>query len=556
MTFPEADILLKSGRRADAPAQLREGELEGEKCRAGGRRPGRRRALTRPVCVPAGECAGQTMLDTMEAPGHSRQLLLQLNNQRTKGFLCDVIIVVQNALFRAHKNVLAASSAYLKSLVVHDNLLNLDHDMVSPAVFRLVLDFIYTGRLVAGTPGGLGELLRPYRCASCDKSYKDPATLRQHEKTHWLTRPYPCTICGKKFTQRGTMTRHMRSHLGLKPFACDACGMRFTRQYRLTEHMRIHSGEKPYECQVCGGKFAQQRNLISHMKMHASAPRQPALSLLRGPGPHPRERWGRRAGQPCPGQLQRRRGGGSTSRRPHLASLLRALARGVGGKPRDGGGTGNKAVTKDPDPAALFCLCTRTWMGCARWVEGPERAALNTGAEAWTCLPPQSQKQISERSDLPLAPPKTLSSPKSDVLISGSGLEELIPIPRKEASPLRYQLKGQGKGPVSVLGSEGKARSQRGKVQSENPHDEDPPEEMKWIGEMKRTNEKGKEDEGYSGGRPGGSQQLPPDPWQGLCEEQLPRSMATAWVGRGWFIVWVDWWLRHVGIFRATLGTW
>ncbi|XP_072320428.1 hypermethylated in cancer 1 protein isoform X2 [Eucyclogobius newberryi] len=118
--------------------------------------------------------------------------------------------------------------------------------------------------------GGIGDMIRPYRCSSCEKSYKDPATLRQHEKTHWLTRPYPCSICGKKFTQRGTMTRHMRSHLGLKPFACDSCGMRFTRQYRLTEHMRIHSGEKPYECQVCGGKFAQQRNLISHMKMHSS----------------------------------------------------------------------------------------------------------------------------------------------------------------------------------------------------------------------------------------------------------------------------------------------
>lgn len=118
--------------------------------------------------------------------------------------------------------------------------------------------------------GCIGDMIRPYRCSTCEKSYKDPATLRQHEKTHWLTRPYPCSICGKKFTQRGTMTRHMRSHLGLKPFACDSCGMRFTRQYRLTEHMRIHSGEKPYECQVCGGKFAQQRNLISHMKMHSS----------------------------------------------------------------------------------------------------------------------------------------------------------------------------------------------------------------------------------------------------------------------------------------------
>uniref|UniRef100_A0A3P8SHB2 Hypermethylated in cancer 1 protein n=1 Tax=Amphiprion percula TaxID=161767 RepID=A0A3P8SHB2_AMPPE len=511
----------------------------------------------------------KTMLDAMEVPSHARDLLLQLNSQRTKGFLCDVIIVVQNALFRAHKNILAASSLYLKSLVVHDNLINLDHEMVSPGVFRVILDYIYTGRLSEGDPtsptepnlgavlaaasylqlldlvalckkklrrngkypprpgpaflpyakmgpssmglgsgaryristpviqscppggilnnhaprappleelvphrlaihtgelyaptstqgsqvfpslqsalpaqafpsekmdqplgphlphlirsgsqgtdrgeagreigniyrwvkheplsytgededededeedggengdqhhnhhktgdesegaddksgsgteetgssegrpspsgpmgrfhmpyepesfgdnlyvcipcdkgfpsseqlnahvethteedlnssnvlnslphletksgqglnsGGIGEMIRPYRCSSCEKSYKDPATLRQHEKTHWLTRPYPCSICGKKFTQRGTMTRHMRSHLGLKPFACDSCGMRFTRQYRLTEHMRIHSGEKPYECQVCGGKFAQQRNLISHMKMHS-----------------------------------------------------------------------------------------------------------------------------------------------------------------------------------------------------------------------------------------------------------------------------------------------
>ncbi|XP_006894622.1 PREDICTED: hypermethylated in cancer 2 protein-like [Elephantulus edwardii] len=111
---------------------------------------------------------------------------------------------------------------------------------------------------------------RPFKCSACDKTYKDPATLRQHEKTHWLTRPFPCNICGKMFTQRGTMTRHMRSHLGLKPFACDECGMRFTRQYRLTEHMRVHSGEKPYECQLCGGKFTQQRNLISHLRMHTS----------------------------------------------------------------------------------------------------------------------------------------------------------------------------------------------------------------------------------------------------------------------------------------------
>ncbi|XP_053727107.1 hypermethylated in cancer 2 protein [Synchiropus splendidus] len=119
-------------------------------------------------------------------------------------------------------------------------------------------------------PSNFGSEARPFKCTVCSKSYKDPATLRQHEKSHWLTRPFPCNICGKMFTQRGTMTRHMRSHLGLKPFACEECGMRFTRQYRLTEHMRVHSGEKPYECQLCGGKFTQQRNLISHLRMHTS----------------------------------------------------------------------------------------------------------------------------------------------------------------------------------------------------------------------------------------------------------------------------------------------
>lgn len=119
-------------------------------------------------------------------------------------------------------------------------------------------------------PSSFGSETRPFKCTVCSKSYKDPATLRQHEKSHWLTRPFPCNICGKMFTQRGTMTRHMRSHLGLKPFACEECGMRFTRQYRLTEHMRVHSGEKPYECQLCGGKFTQQRNLISHLRMHTS----------------------------------------------------------------------------------------------------------------------------------------------------------------------------------------------------------------------------------------------------------------------------------------------
>ncbi|XP_051545528.1 hypermethylated in cancer 2 protein-like [Myxocyprinus asiaticus] len=83
----------------------------------------------------------------MELPNYASQLLLQLNQQRSKGFLCDVIIMVENTLFRAHKSVLAATSHYFKSLVLHDNLIHLDPDMVDTTIFQQILDFIYTGKL-------------------------------------------------------------------------------------------------------------------------------------------------------------------------------------------------------------------------------------------------------------------------------------------------------------------------------------------------------------------------------------------------------------------------
>ncbi|XP_076877585.1 hypermethylated in cancer 1 like [Brachyhypopomus gauderio] len=83
----------------------------------------------------------------MEISNYASQLLLQLNQQRSKGFLCDVVIMVENTLFRAHKSILAATSSYFKSLVLHDNLIHLDSELVEPAVFQKILDFIYTGKL-------------------------------------------------------------------------------------------------------------------------------------------------------------------------------------------------------------------------------------------------------------------------------------------------------------------------------------------------------------------------------------------------------------------------
>ncbi|CAJ1070047.1 hypermethylated in cancer 2 protein-like [Xyrichtys novacula] len=98
----------------------------------------------------------------MDQPNYTQQLLLQLNQQRSKGYLCDVIIVVENALFRAHKNVLAACSSYFKYMVLHENLITLNTEMVNPSVFNQVLDFIYTGQLPSAyvSVKGVSDLLR------------------------------------------------------------------------------------------------------------------------------------------------------------------------------------------------------------------------------------------------------------------------------------------------------------------------------------------------------------------------------------------------------------
>ncbi|KAI4820844.1 hypothetical protein KUCAC02_028811 [Chaenocephalus aceratus] len=122
----------------------------------------------------------------MELPNHAKQLLLQLNQQRAKGFLCDVIIVVENALFRAHKNILAASSIYFKSLVLHDNLINLDTEMVNPSVFRQVLDFIYTGKLMSSSE------------QSNEQNYTALLTAASYLQLHDLA-----ALCRKKLKRSG-----------------------------------------------------------------------------------------------------------------------------------------------------------------------------------------------------------------------------------------------------------------------------------------------------------------------------------------------------------------
>ncbi|XP_068106050.1 zinc finger and BTB domain-containing protein 43 [Hyperolius riggenbachi] len=84
----------------------------------------------------------------VEFPDFSNTILQKLNQQRQLGQLCDISIVVQGHLFRAHKAVLAASSPYFCDQVLLKNSRRVVlPDVMNPRVFENILLSTYTGRL-------------------------------------------------------------------------------------------------------------------------------------------------------------------------------------------------------------------------------------------------------------------------------------------------------------------------------------------------------------------------------------------------------------------------
>lgn len=83
---------------------------------------------------------------------HQSSLLKQLNQQRRQELFCDCSVLVEGQLFRAHRNVLFASSGYFRMLLSQgpDGLsdsVNATFDVFSPETFTVILDFIYSGQL-------------------------------------------------------------------------------------------------------------------------------------------------------------------------------------------------------------------------------------------------------------------------------------------------------------------------------------------------------------------------------------------------------------------------
>ncbi|XP_072317896.1 zinc finger and BTB domain-containing protein 38 [Eucyclogobius newberryi] len=80
-------------------------------------------------------------------------VLCKLNEQRSQGLFCDVTIVVEDVKFRAHRNILAASSGYFKNALTAPESWNsgqiLELMDLKSEVFANILNFIYCSKVTS-----------------------------------------------------------------------------------------------------------------------------------------------------------------------------------------------------------------------------------------------------------------------------------------------------------------------------------------------------------------------------------------------------------------------
>ncbi|KAM5239350.1 zinc finger and BTB domain-containing protein 7A [Ctenodactylus gundi] len=99
-------------------------------------------------------------------PDHSSDILSGLNEQRTQGLLCDVVILVEGREFPTHRSVLAACSQYFKKLFTSGAAVDQQNvyeiDFVSADALTALVDFAYTATLTVST-ANVGDILSAAR---------------------------------------------------------------------------------------------------------------------------------------------------------------------------------------------------------------------------------------------------------------------------------------------------------------------------------------------------------------------------------------------------------
>ncbi|XP_072211298.1 zinc finger and BTB domain-containing protein 8A-like isoform X2 [Excalfactoria chinensis] len=134
----------------------------------------------------------------MEISSHQFHLLEQLNEQRKQDLFCDCSILVEGQVFRAHRNVLFASSGYFKMLLSQSSKDTSQptvatFEVFSPETFMVILDFVYsgilplTGQNVIEVMSAASYLQMTDILNVCKTFIKSSLDINEKEKDHYLS---------------------------------------------------------------------------------------------------------------------------------------------------------------------------------------------------------------------------------------------------------------------------------------------------------------------------------------------------------------------------------
>ncbi|XP_058448248.1 uncharacterized protein LOC131428359 [Malaya genurostris] len=127
------------------------------------------------------------------------------------------------------------------------------------------------------------------QCEHCHKWMKNKKSIWTHRRICQSAGPVACDICGKMAPNPEQLKSHKKfMHQDQRVHQCGYCEKAFKRPIDLKEHETIHTGEVLYTCNFCPKTFNSNSNLYSHRrKMHPIeyAEWKLALQLKKRPAP-------------------------------------------------------------------------------------------------------------------------------------------------------------------------------------------------------------------------------------------------------------------------------
>ncbi|NWS69474.1 KAISO regulator, partial [Crotophaga sulcirostris] len=101
---------------------------------------------------------GKKLISATDAQ-YSSVLLQSLNEQRDHGLFCDVTVIVEDQKFRAHRNILSASSTYFHQLFSMAGQV-VELSFVRAEIFAEILNYIYSSKIISVRSDLLDELIK------------------------------------------------------------------------------------------------------------------------------------------------------------------------------------------------------------------------------------------------------------------------------------------------------------------------------------------------------------------------------------------------------------